>query len=90
MTITAVVIEEGGVVLLEGTTPEQVVGLLWKQAFIQEATPWEYMGAVAGSVKVYSGADVRTDTARHFLADLAAAHVLEVEWGKDDEEQDEV
>ncbi len=59
-------------------TPEQVVGFLWKTAFLRNTSPPKYMRAVARRVKLASGKRPRTDTAAHFLADLAEAGVITI------------
>jgi len=65
------------------TTPEQLVGRLWKHAYIRSATPWRYMQEVAVSAKVQTGHRVRHDTAAHFLRDLASAGLIAMDWGTD-------
>jgi len=65
-------------------TAEQMVGLLWKTAFLRETSPGEYMAKVAQRVKVWNGSDVRFDTAGHFLADLEAAGMVRIEYGTEE------
>jgi hypothetical protein len=74
---------DAGVVAFTATTPEQLVGRLWRHAYIREATPWQYMREVSNSVRVQFGHTVRTDTARHFIQDLEAAGLVIVDWGTD-------
>jgi hypothetical protein len=59
--------------------PEQMVMHLWKAAFIEEVSPEEYMAAVARRTRIYNGFEVRTDTAQHFLDDLAEAGIVVIE-----------
>ena len=75
--------ERSGVTVLEAVTPEQLVGLLWKRAFIRSTTPWTYMQDVSGSAMIQVGKRVRYDTAWHFLADLDAAKLITMDWGDD-------
>lgn len=67
---------------LHTDTAEQMVGYLWKRSFVREATPDEYMKAVAHRVEVDSGKTVRTDTAANFLDDLARTGLIDLDWGK--------
>jgi hypothetical protein len=61
-------------------TPEQMVGMLWKTAFVKETGPDTYMTEVARRVKMYNSHDVRTDTAQNFLLDMEAAGLVNIEW----------
>ena len=74
------IVEERGVTTYEGT-PQQLVGRLWKHAYIRSATPWRYMREVAASAKVQTGHQVRYDTAEHFLRDLATAGLIALDQG---------
>ena len=67
---------------LQSDTAEQMVGYLWKRSFVHEATPDQYMKAVARRVELDSGKKLRTDTAANFLEDLADAGLVDIEWGK--------
>lgn len=78
MTITVKTLDDGSVFTAE--TPEQLVGLLWKDAFIRESTPDQYMSAVARRVKLWNGHDVRDDDATLFLLDLESAGLIDVGW----------
>lgn len=64
--------------VFETDTPEQMVGYLWKASFIHEASADQYMKAVARREAMYDGKVIRTDTAAHFLADLAKAGLIEL------------
>jgi len=66
-------------------TPEQMVGMLWKAAFVRNASPDAYMSEVARRVAEYSGETVRHDTATNFLADLSAAGLVSIEWNQEQE-----
>lgn len=70
-------------------TPEQMVGLLWKSAFVLNTSPGEYMKAVARRVKMYDGTQPRTHNARVFLADLASSGIIDIEWGSNEQIQAE-
>ena len=54
-------------------TCEQLVGLMWKGAFIEEAGPGEYMEAVAKRVKTQTGRTIRFETANAFILGLCSA-----------------
>jgi hypothetical protein len=61
-------------------TAEQMVGRLWKDAFLTEASPGEYMRAVARRSGELGDRPPRTDTATHFLEDLEALEVVTIDW----------
>jgi len=79
--LTLTITEEAGVTTFRETTPEQLVGRLWKHAYFRSVTPWRYMREVAASVRIQTGHRVRYDTAEHFLRDLAATGLIEIDWG---------
>jgi len=81
MTITVTTIHDDRPETFSAKTSEQLVGFLWKTAFMQESGPGEYMVEVARRVKLYNGCHVRTDTARHFLQDLFDAGLVYIDWG---------
>jgi len=56
-------------------TCEQLVGLMWKAAFIEEAGPGEYMKAVAKRVKTQTNRTIRTDSADAFIIGLNSARI---------------
>ena len=56
-------------------TYEQLVGLMWKAAFIEEAGPGEYMEAVAKRVKTQTGRTIRIDSAGAFIIGLHSARI---------------
>ena len=62
---------------LEGT-PQQLVGFLWHQSFLTEATPGKYMQSVAARLRALGDAPPRTDSAIHFLTDLAQLGVITI------------
>jgi len=62
-------------------TSEQMTMLLWKSAWLQDATPHEYMDAVARRVAVWKGVTVRTDSPRHFLEDIERSGLVTIDWG---------
>jgi len=80
MTITLKTLEDRHPETFETETPEQLVGLLWKTAFIRETSPDQYMVEVARRVKVWNGKTVRSDDAKTFLLDLAAAGFVHIDW----------
>jgi len=59
-------------------TAEQVVGYLWKAAFLRKTSPHRYMRAVARRVRLGHGRKVRTDTPTHFLHDLDSVAVIHI------------
>lgn len=61
-------------------TSEQMVGKLWKTAFVKEESPHRYMKAVSKRLRLYNK-KVRYDTADNFLSDLEDAGFVEIEWG---------
>ena len=82
MTIVLTTVHDTRPETFEGSTPEQIVGYLWKTAFLRETSPDEYMVEVARRVAIYNRHDVRTDTAVHFLLDLAAAGLVVINWSQ--------
>ena len=64
-------------------TPEQIVGILWKNAFVQETTPGEYMKAVSRRIVLSNGTHTSTKNATKFLEDLELAGVIRIDWRKE-------
>lgn len=60
---------------LSAQTYEQLVGKMWKAAFITEATPYEYMQAVSKRL-AYQGLEIPTKSALEFISGLQQAGLV--------------
>ena len=69
-------------------TSEQLVGMLWKAAFLTESSPGKYMQRVSARVALRETDQqiepVRSDSARHFLEDLVSRELISIDWEEHD------
>ena len=78
--ITITVLATGQV--FSSMTFEQNVGKLWKSTWLTDSSPGQYMKAAAARAKIQRSAEVRSDTAEHFLRDLETAGLISITEGR--------
>ncbi len=59
-------------------SPKELAVALWKSQFIPPDTLEEWMAGSAERARLWSGAELRVDTAEHHIEDMLAARLIEV------------